>query len=160
MTIWWQAFLGWSITTLPRLRKQVLWRHDPRNVTWCLGWIFQNYLSEIYLIISLWNPLFGSFCVIKKDLCILFLAFQPMPQLAWVVFRQTHTVFGFSPILVFTYITKFKTVWDVVILDFRDMSAFVQIFSLFRRFPVITFLTGTVKCCSSSYRENYGFRLY
>ena len=38
-----------------------------------------------------------------------------------------------------TYITKFKTVWDIVILDFRDMSAFVQIFSLFRRFPVITF---------------------
>ena len=29
--------------------------------------------------ISLWNPLFGSFGVIKKDLCIFFLAFQPMP---------------------------------------------------------------------------------
>ena len=59
------------LTTLPRLRKQVLWRHGPRNVTWCLGWIFQNYFSEICLIISLWNPLLGSFWVIKKDLCIL-----------------------------------------------------------------------------------------
>ena len=37
------------------------------------------------------------------------------------------------------YITKLKTVWDIVKLDFRDMSAFLQICSLFRRFPVITF---------------------
>ena len=54
------------LTTLPRLRKQVLWRHGPRNVTWCFGWIFQDYFSEICLIISLWNPLLGSFCVILK----------------------------------------------------------------------------------------------
>ena len=33
----------------------VLWRHGPRNVTWCLGWIFQSYFSEICLIISLEN---------------------------------------------------------------------------------------------------------
>ena len=58
------------LKTLPRLRKQVLWRHGPRNVTWYFGWIFQDYFSEICLITSLWNPLLGSFCVIKKDLCI------------------------------------------------------------------------------------------
>ena len=83
MTIWWQVFLGWSLTTLPRLRKQALWRHGPRNVTWCLGWIFQNCFSEICFIIILWNPLLGSFCVINKDLCIpcgfFFLTFQPIP---------------------------------------------------------------------------------
>ena len=32
---------------------------------------FQNYFSEIYLIVSLWKPLFGFFCVMKKDFCIL-----------------------------------------------------------------------------------------
>ena len=55
LKIWWQVFLGWSLTTLPRLRKQILWRHGLRNVTWCLGWIFHNYFSETFLIISLWN---------------------------------------------------------------------------------------------------------
>ena len=34
-----------------------MWHHDPRNVTWCLGWIFQNYFSEICLIIS-WGTLY------------------------------------------------------------------------------------------------------
>ena len=29
-------FLGWSLTTLPRLRKQILWHHGLRNVTCCL----------------------------------------------------------------------------------------------------------------------------
>ena len=55
---------------MPRLKKQVLWRHGPRNVAWCLEWLFQNYFSEICLIIPLWNPLLGSFGIIKKDLCI------------------------------------------------------------------------------------------
>ena len=32
---------------------------------------FQNYFSEICLIISLGNPLIGCFCVIIEDLCIL-----------------------------------------------------------------------------------------
>ena len=66
MTIWWHVFLAWSLTALPRLRKQILWRHGPRNIVWCLGWIFPKLVSEIYFIISLWNPLFGFFCVIKK----------------------------------------------------------------------------------------------
>ena len=74
------------------MRKQVLWRHGPRNVTWCLGWIFQNYFSEICLIISLWNPLLGSFCVIKKgslhSLWGVVLAFQPMPQPSLCVNRN------------------------------------------------------------------------
>ena len=68
----WQVFLGWSLTTtLSRLRKHILWRYGLKSVTWSLGWIFQHYFSEICLIISLWNPLLGSFCVIKEDLCIL-----------------------------------------------------------------------------------------
>ena len=37
------------LTTLPRLRKQVLWRHGPRNVTWCFGWIFQDFLVRYFL---------------------------------------------------------------------------------------------------------------
>ena len=36
-----------------------------------LGMNFPKPFSEICLIISLWNPLVGSFCVIKEDLCIL-----------------------------------------------------------------------------------------
>ena len=31
-----------------------------------LGMNFPKLVSEIYFIISLWNPLFGFFCVIKK----------------------------------------------------------------------------------------------
>ena len=57
------SILRWSLTTLPRLRKQILWRHSQRSVMWCLGWIFEKYFSEICLIISLWNPLL---CVIKR----------------------------------------------------------------------------------------------
>ena len=36
-----------------------------------LGMNFPKLFSEICLIIFLWNPLLGSFCVIKEDLCIL-----------------------------------------------------------------------------------------
>ena len=86
---------------LPRLRKLVLWLHGPRNVTWCLGWIFQNCFSEICLVISLWNPLLGSFCLIRKDLCILYGgSFSLSTLLAWVAFaifspplKNFHVVF-------------------------------------------------------------------
>ena len=45
----WQVFLGWSLTTtLSRLRKHILWCHGLKSVTWCLGWIFQHYFSEIW----------------------------------------------------------------------------------------------------------------
>ena len=71
--------------------RQVLWshRHGSRNVMWCLEWIFKNRFCEVYLIITLWSPLFGSFCVIKKIFAFyaggLFLAFQIVPELAWVI---------------------------------------------------------------------------
>ena len=72
LTIWWQVFLGWSLTTLPRLRKQVLWRHGPRNVTWCLGWIFQNYFSEIIMSYHIFvEPFTWILQCHEEDLCIL-----------------------------------------------------------------------------------------
>ena len=55
-----------KFNSLASFEKKILWRHGRRNVTCRLRWIFQNYFREIYLIICLWNPFSGFFCVIKK----------------------------------------------------------------------------------------------
>ena len=39
-----------KFNNLAPFEKHILWRHGPRNVTWCLGWIFHHYILARYVL--------------------------------------------------------------------------------------------------------------